>query len=82
MISPYILSFPIVNRINIKNIISHLNIYNLAIYNNTELSKKIKYTNSDKNELSVNKSFHKDKEVHKQFYNDIHQFGINILGGK
>jgi len=65
-----------------KFVISHLNIYNLAIYENTALSKRIKYNNSDKNELSVDKSFHKNKNAHKQFYNDIHKFGINILRGK
>jgi len=64
-----------------KSIISHLNIYNLAVYDDTELSKRIKCSKEDKNELSVNKSFHRDKNVHKQFYNDIHKFGINILGG-
>ena len=63
-----------------KDIISHLNIYNLAIYDNTELSKKIKCTNEDKNELSVNKSSHKDKDAHKDFYQDIHKLGLNILG--
>lgn len=65
-----------------KDIISHLNIYNLAIYENTVLSKRLKYENSDKNENSVNKSFHKNKNTHKQFYNDIHKLGINILRGK
>lgn len=65
-----------------KSIISHLNIYNLAIYDNTKLSKRIKCSKGDKNELSVNKSFHKDKEVHEQFYQDIHKLGINILGDK
>jgi len=64
-----------------KPFISHLNIYNLAVYDNTELSKKIKCNNTDKNELSVEKSFHKDKNVHKQFYKDIHKFGIDILKG-
>lgn len=63
-------------------VISHLNIYNLAIYDNTELSKRVKYDNSDKNELSVNKSFHKDKGVHIDFYRDIHKLGLSILGGK
>lgn len=64
-----------------KTIISHLNIYNLAIYDNTELSKRIKCTDSDKNELSVNKSFHKNKNIHEQFYKDVHNFGIDILTG-
>lgn len=65
-----------------KKTISHLNIYNLAIYDNTELSKKIKYTESDKNELGLNKSFHKDINSHKNFYNNIHKLGINLLKEK
>lgn len=60
--------------------ISHLNIYNLAIYDNTKLSKRIKYNGSDKNELSVTKSFHRNQKIHENFYNIIHEFGINILG--
>lgn len=62
-----------------KPFISHLNIFNLAIYDNTPLSKKIKHNNSDKNELSLNKSFHTDKDVHKNFYQSIHKFGIECL---
>jgi tRNA A37 methylthiotransferase MiaB len=62
-----------------KNIISHLNIYNLAVYDNTPLSKTLKHTESDKNENSINKSFHKNKNIHIQFYKDVHEFGINIL---
>ena len=62
-----------------KTIISHLNIYNLVVYNNTELNKRIKSTDADKNELSVTKSFHKDKYLHQAFYNAIHSFGIDVL---
>ena len=64
-----------------KPFISHLNIYNLAIYDNTALSKRIKYTDADKNELSVNKSFHKNKNAHIEFYNNIHKLGIDIIKG-
>lgn len=61
------------------DVISHFNIYNLAIYEGTELSKKIKYTESDKNELNVKKSFHKNPNVHLKFYKDIFTLGINHL---
>ena len=61
-----------------KDIISHLNIYSLAVYDNTPLSKRIKIKDSDSNENTLNKSFlHGDQ--HKQFFNAIHQLGINIL---
>ena len=62
-----------------KDIISHMNIYNLAVYDNTPLSKKLKYTEADKNENNLNKSFHKDKTIHNNFYVNIHILGIDIL---
>lgn len=60
------------------NTISHLNIYSLAVYDNTPLSKRIKISNNDSDENTLDKSFlHGDH--HKQFYNAIHTLGINIL---
>lgn len=60
-----------------KDIISHLNIYNFAIYNNTEIAKNIKPSNDNNNELRVNTS----KQYHIDFYNNIYKFGIDILNG-
>jgi uncharacterized radical SAM superfamily protein len=71
------------NTLNILNkyqdVISHFNIYNLAIYNNTKIANKIKHTKTDSNELNVNKSFH-TSNIHKLFYNTIFKLGLNFLG--
>lgn len=61
-----------------KDIISHFNIYSLAVYNNTPLSKRIAVVDQDSNENTLDKSFlHGDQ--HKQFYNAIHKLGIKLL---
>lgn len=60
-----------------KDIISHLNIYNLAVYDNTELAKRIKPFNNNNNELKVNS----DKQSNVNFYDFIHRLGIDILKG-
>ena len=62
-----------------SNIISHYNIYNLAVYDNTPLASRINASDQDKNELNVTKTFHKDKNVHIWFYNKIHSMGIDQL---
>ena len=64
-----------------NNIISHYNIYNLAVYDNTPLASRINASDQDKNELNVTKTFHKDKNVHIWFYNKIHSMGIDQLKG-
>jgi len=59
-----------------------LNIYNLAIYNNTELSKDIKKNDiNDSNELTLNKSFYNKEQIknNKYFYNQIFKIGLKIL---
>lgn len=66
---------------NLKNFFL-LNIYNLAVYLNTELSKKIKAKNdSDLNENVLNKSFYttKQKENNLYFYNKIFKLAYKIL---
>ena len=59
-----------------------LNIYNLAIYKNTELSREINSTGkNDFNELSREKSFYNDtqkKEI-EIFYKEIFKLGLTIL---
>jgi len=62
-----------------NDIISHYNIYNLAVYDNTPLSKRLKVNDSDKNELTVDKSFHKDKNIHLWFYDKVHKAAIDQL---
>ena len=62
-----------------NDIISHYNIYNLAVYDNTPLGKRLKVNDSDKNELTVDKSFHKDKNIHLWFYDKVHKAAIDQL---
>ncbi len=50
------------------DIISHENIYNLALYEGAELAKTIESTSaSDLDENVLEKSFHTDKAIHKEF---------------
>ena len=58
-----------------KDIISHANIYNLALYEGTEITKKLgiqKETDLDENVRE--KSFHKDETIHDKFAEDV--FGL------
>jgi tRNA A37 methylthiotransferase MiaB len=58
-----------------------LNIYNLAIYENTELAKEVNFDSTDSNELDIDKSFYnkEQKENNKYFYNCIFKIGLEIL---
>ncbi len=60
-----------------------LNIYNLAIYDNTDLAKEVNHFDSDANELESNKSYHSthDKKAIDYFYNGVFGLGLNILKG-
>ena len=63
-----------------KDIISHANIYNLALYKDSELGKKI--TSDDANDIDENiltKSFHTDKKIHEGFSETVYSFGQNQL---
>jgi tRNA A37 methylthiotransferase MiaB len=40
-----------------SNIISHINVYSLAIYDNTKLNAELPHTESDKNENNIDKSW-------------------------
>jgi radical SAM superfamily enzyme YgiQ (UPF0313 family) len=62
-----------------RNLMSHLNIYNLAIYKQADISKKIKAKKNDSDELTLEKSFHQDKECHRWFHNEIFNLGLDIL---
>ena len=66
---------------NVSKIYS-LNIYNLAIYNNTELFNEVKTNNADDlNELKAEKSFYNQEAIlnNKYFYDNIFNLGIEIL---
>ncbi len=55
-----------------EDIISHTNVYNLALYEGTELADNIDAkAESDKNENNTTKSFHEDKLIHQQAMNDF-----------
>lgn len=57
-----------------RDIISHANIYNLAIYEGTEMGETIeaKYS-SDTDENSAVKSFHTDPSAHREFSDNVFQ---------
>lgn len=66
-----------------KDVISHANIYNLAVYKDAELGKKLTTANEgDFNENVLEKSFHTNPEVHRQFAGDMYGLGEEMLGGK
>jgi GNAT superfamily N-acetyltransferase len=66
-----------------KDIISHANIYNLAVYPDAELAKKLTTASEgDFNENVLEKSFHSDPKVHRQFAGDLYGTAQNMLEGK
>jgi hypothetical protein len=63
-----------------KDIISHLNVYNLAVYADTELGKAIKDVKvEDLNENVVKKSFHKHPDVHIKWHKKFVDFANQRL---
>lgn len=62
------------------DVISHANIYNLAIYKDAELGKKINTaSDGDFNENVLEKSFHDDPQVHRQFAGDLYGAASKML---
>lgn len=63
-----------------KDVISHINVYNLALYKGTELGDSITAENAeDINENQVAKSFHKHPEIVLRFAADVYDLGIELL---
>jgi len=63
-----------------RDVISHLNVYNLAIYEGADLAQQLKVNQTeDTNELSHIKSFHKDKRPHQWFHDAIFNLGLELL---
>lgn len=63
-----------------KDIISHANIYNLALYSDTTLAKQVlTLSAADYNENVLEKSFHTNPEVHKQFAGDLYGLANSML---
>ena len=66
-----------------KDIISHANIYNLALYKDTELGKQVTVgADGDFNENVLEKSFHTNPEIHRQFAGDVYGLASEMLSGK
>ena len=62
------------------DIISHVNIYNLALYKDAELGKKIQtLTADDFNENVLEKSFHANPEIHRVFAGDVYGKASEML---
>jgi len=65
-----------------KDIISHANIYNLALYKDTELGKQVVTgADGDFNENVLEKSFHTNPEIHRQFAGDVFGLASEMLQG-
>ncbi len=63
-----------------SDMISHVNTYNLAIYEGTEISTKVKAkTAADADENSANKSFYADPKIHEDFAKQIYDYGSSQL---
>jgi hypothetical protein len=65
-----------------RDIISHLNIYNLAVYQGTQLAADMQdqgLVDSDFDENVREKSFHKDHQIHVDFAEDLYEFANSVL---
>lgn len=63
-----------------KDVISHANIYNLAVYGDTELAKQVATLGeNDFNENVLEKSFHTNPEVHKTFAGELYGLASQML---
>ncbi len=63
-----------------RDIISHVNVYNLALYAGTDITKQIgEVKPEDLNENAVAKSFHNDPQVHQDFAARLYQFSTETL---
>ena len=62
-----------------KDIISHINVYNLALYEGSELNSQLEAQEIDSDENSVARSYHEDPALHEKFYNDVINLGIEVL---
>ena len=63
-----------------KDVISHANIYNLALYKDAELGKKMTTaTEGDFNENVLEKSWHTDPDVHRAFAGEVYGAAQRML---
>src|SRR5208283_3447815 len=62
-----------------EDIISHANIYNLAVYKNTELGRSLTTASPDDyNENVLEKSFHEDPKVHQTFAGNLYGYANHL----
>lgn len=63
------------------DIISHLNVYNLALYEGTELANQVdsKISGDQNNENILSASLYKNPEVHQRFHDDVIALGMRLL---
>jgi len=63
-----------------RDIISHVNIYNLALYEGTELHEQLKdKADTEMNENVVTRAYHKEKDIHEEFYKRVLRFSSETL---
>ncbi len=62
------------------DIISHVNIYSLAVYDNVDFADEIEAGPDDLDENVVGKSWHTDKQIHEDFAAEVYAFGMRQLG--
>ncbi len=62
-----------------KDIISHINVYNLVVYETAELADEIEPQPKDFDENSIDKSWHIDNHLHKKFADKVYAFGMTSL---
>lgn len=65
---------------NNRDVISHANIYNLAVYKDAELGKKLATASEDDfNENVLEKSWHVDPKVHQVFAGEVYGLASEML---
>jgi hypothetical protein len=62
-----------------KDIISHINVYNLSLYEGSELNGQLEAQEIDSDENIVARSYHENPEIHEKFYQDVINIGIEVL---
>lgn len=66
-----------------KDIISHLNVYNLSLYEGTEINSDLNTQAAiDRNELITRKTFHERPRVHEKAFDMFTEFGSQQLDAK
>lgn len=62
-----------------RDIISHINVYNLVVYADADLANELEYQEKDFDENSIGKSWHEDKLLHEKYAEKLYAFGMECL---